>query len=454
MLGTEHLGALFVEVQGRIDNLEKNLKTAEDKISAFEKKSTTKMQNISKGFKAAGKAAAGMSIAIAGALAIGTKEALDFSSQMAKVSTQLFDDVTTAEDEVAKRLEEFGPMVREMSKEYGQATTDISNGLYDILSSSIDASEGPELLTTALDAAVGGFTKVDTSLSAIITLMKAFKKETSEAADISDFLFSVVLKGRVTYEEVASTLGRVASSAAVAGMSMETMGAAFAAITLGGLEATEAVVGLDAAIATFLRTTQDAKDIAAGYGIELTSETISGEGLLDVMKKLSHLTADQIAQIFTRRRALRAILILLQNLAQFEENIGIMYDRSGAALTAKEKAMAAADHQMKVFKQTVIDMLRELGINFIPLLLSAAEKISNLINWFQALPEPVKKAISIFLILIATLGTVAVAVNLLMGDLIKFIFSLDSVKVKLLALNNSFKSFWVVLTGTSKQEFL
>jgi hypothetical protein len=94
-------------------------------------------------------------------------------------------------------------------------------------------------------------------------------------------------------------------------------------------------------------------------------------------------------------------------------------------------------------------MLRELGINFIPLLLSAAEKISNLINWFQALPEPVKKAISIFLILIATLGTVAVAVNLLMGDLIKFIFSLDSVKVKLLALNNSFKSFWVVLTGTS-----
>lgn len=300
----------------------------------------------------------GMSMmAVGGALAVpfilGTKAIVSFQEQMARVSTMLDDPV--------RHMAKFSKAIREMAIEFGQSTETLADGLYDILSAQIPVAQAMEVLREGTKAAVGGFTDAKTSISAIITLMNAYGDELDGVADASDFLFSVVKRGRLTYEELASNLGKVAPIAAASGVSLEEFGAVLALVTRGMPDTQQATTALGMAIMTFLKNTDDGKKAAAKLGIEMSSAGLKSQGLLYVIQQLAKVDPDTVAKVFPRQRALRGLIIAVKKAEELGVDIEVMTNRAGRAEEAYQKMAVTLGHAFRQIKQAAMENLMRIG---------------------------------------------------------------------------------------------
>jgi len=105
----------------------------------------------------------------------------------------------------------------------------LTKGLYQIISAGItDTADSLYVLEIASRAAVAGLTDTFTSADALTTVLNAFQLEASEAERVADIFFATIKEGKTTFPELAGAIGNVATTAALAGVSMEEMGAAIA----------------------------------------------------------------------------------------------------------------------------------------------------------------------------------------------------------------------------------
>jgi TP901 family phage tail tape measure protein len=358
------VGSLIVSINAKTDKFRKGMK-----------RSQTSLQKFRQG---AVRAAKSMSLVLAPAIGIAIKSAVDFEQQMAKVSTML-------DDAGGKHLPRMAKEIDRLSRAMGQSTTDLSNALYDILSAQIDAAGATDVLTAAAKAAVAGFSETAVAAEAIVTLMKTYKLETKDAASLSDLLFSIVKRGRGTFEDFAPAIGNVAATAANAGLRIEELAAAFSTMTRGGLKADVVATAINSTLMAFLKPTNDARQAAEQLGLELSANTLRTEGLIGVVTKLAQAEAELTAQIIPNRRALKGLMTLLQDVEGYYEDVEIMTNRAGETQEALGKATDTAAHQLKQMRQEVAALARALGADLLPAL-------KQLLAGFRMMTEWGKKA--------------------------------------------------------------
>ena len=207
-----------------------------------------------------------VSAGIAIALGKVTASAVDFEKEMRRVNTiMLLSD---------NSLSEMSEEVKDLAVEFGRMPTDLAKGLYDIGSASFYGAEGMLVLEASARAAVGGITTTKVAADAITTVLNSYGLSASEAADVSDILFTTVKFGKVTFEELGTNIGQAATTAALAGVSFEEVGAAFATITRGGINAAEAGTAINRMLLTFIKPTDRAKRAAEEFGIALDVQVI------------------------------------------------------------------------------------------------------------------------------------------------------------------------------------
>ena len=85
-------------------------------------------------------------------------------------------------------------------------------------------------------------------------------------------LAEAVWLGQLAPEELAGALGRVIPISAELGVSFQETTGLIAALTKGGLSASEAVTGIRGAMQAFIKPTEEAKKMMEQYG--LTSEGV------------------------------------------------------------------------------------------------------------------------------------------------------------------------------------
>ena len=91
-------------------------------------------------------------------------------------------------------------------------------------------------------------------VNALITILKSYHETVGDAAKISNQLFEVVDAGRVTYDQLSSTLGDVIPTAAAVGASLDDVGAAYIVLTNAGVTYDAATTQING-ILTGLRAT-------------------------------------------------------------------------------------------------------------------------------------------------------------------------------------------------------
>ena len=273
-------------------------------------------------------------VAMAGATAaLSIKEASEFETKMAEVST-LLDDTSG--------LEGMEQAVKDLAISYGQFPDDQVSSLYSIISAGAETSaEAIQTLEAANRLAIGGVTEVAIAADGLTSALNAYGDEAGTVTDVSDAMFVAMKAGKTTIGELSGSLGNVAPIAAEAGVSLDELLGATAALTKTGATTSVSMNGLRQVISSVLKPSSEAQKEAKLLGIEFNSTALQTQGLQGFLENLKTATGgnkDSLTQLFGSVEALGPVFALTGSQAgAFSEIMTDMETKTGATDAAFSK---------------------------------------------------------------------------------------------------------------------
>ncbi len=319
---------------------------------------------------------------IAGAafVAIGikaTKMAVDFESQMTRVSTLVDTNVVDMKKLSSGVLDLFKSLpVKSMA--------DLSDGLFDIISAGVPASESLNVLGTVARTAVGGFTDVKTVAKGVTAALNAFSSEGLTATEVTDAFFVANKRGATTIGELSDGIGKSASLANSLGVSFDDLLANATALTLGGLKTSEAFTSLTATFANILTPSQELLRRMPDLASEFNAASLKAKGLTQFMVDLAEKTEgdnEATKLLFGSVEALKGVLSLTagegSTVASVTED---MANKAGEGAEAFKKANESTEAMYLTAKNRLSVVLVDLGARVLPFVTKALRGYSVLFD--------------------------------------------------------------------------
>jgi len=324
-------------------------------VTAMNKRMATMQASLTKIGEMAKRTFIIAGLAMAGAVVASVR----FEKQLASVSTML---ASQAMPIMSRYREE----VLRMAQAFGQSTKTLTKGLYDILSASVGPERALGVLEVSAKAAIGGVSDTATAADAITTILNAYQIDASRATEVSDKLFATVKRGKLTFGELGASIGKVATTAAIGGLSLDELLATISTVTRAGINAQQAMTAIAGVVMMFLKPTEEAAKMARDFGFELSSATLRAKGLSGVMKIINDLSADQVAQLFPNRRAIKGIAAAMQDTKGHAVDLQMMMNSGGMAAEAYGKMAETTAQKWAKFKQSIMVAAVTIGDRLLP----------------------------------------------------------------------------------------
>ncbi|MFI5799071.1 phage tail tape measure protein [Streptomyces sp. NPDC051677] len=348
-------------------------------------------------------------VVLSAILAAGVVGAVSLERHMANV-------MTISQQINASTVSGFTDQILNLSKGMTQSTSQLAEGLYQVVSTGFDGADAMTILSVAAKGASAGLTTTEISARALLGVLKAYGMPASKASDVMDVMFQTVNKGVISFEELALHLGDIVPMAAAAGISFDDLASAYAAVTLAGVPAAESATGLNMLMTRMMQPTQELSDMMRKLGYESAASAVQQDGLYVVVNKLAratHGSAEEITTLFHDVRASRAMLALAandgKNYADTYQGIANEVERAGAAHKAFEMQMNTTAGQWEMF----INRSKALGIDLGRALLPVLQTVGNALSVFAGsladAPGPLK-SFGTGLLAISASGALALAV--------------------------------------------
>ncbi|MBU0579493.1 phage tail tape measure protein [Patescibacteria group bacterium] len=398
-----------------------------------------KISDIKPDFRAVGVAAGAASVAM-GMLG---KTAMDVSIQFQEALAEVSTIVDTTKIDIGA----MGDQVIALSQKVPQSAALLTRGLYEVISADIDASKAMGVLEVAAKAATAGLTTTEVAVDGITTVLNAYGMEAEEAGRISDIAFETVKRGKLRFEEFASSIGTVATPAAVAGVSIEEVAAAIATMTKKGLDAATATTYLRGVLMSILSPASESKKIAKALGIDFSAAGLKAKGLSAFLRDISAAAkgnTDVLTTLFGDVRAFTGVLTISgEGAKSFESDLKGMYGAIGQTQQALDKMMATHGATLTILKNTWENFLITIGDIFLPLVGKVAVAMSGVLILTKAWIDDNKS-------LVGVVGGVGVAVVALTAGVAALGLLLPSIIVGMKAIGILFSSILPNAIGATK----
>ncbi len=287
-------------------------------------------------------ALAGASTAIlgaAGAFAFSVKAASDYADKLSQITTLI--DTTTF------NMSALNEGLKEQAVIYGQSPIAQAGAAYEIISSgAATAADAIATLNAANLLAAVGATNVGVAANGLTSVINAFASQALTATQAADSLFITVRDGKISMEQLSGSIGNVAPLAATLGLSLDDVGASIAALTLGGVQGSEAITNIRAALTAVIKPSSEASKLAKQIGLDFSSSALKAKGwskFLDDIKAKTHGSVDQLAVLMGGTEGLSAVLALTTTgNAAFNASLDHMKNKAGVAADALKKVQDAS----------------------------------------------------------------------------------------------------------------
>lgn len=388
----------------KVINVQAKTENAVDKIkkvrSHLDKIKTSKVVQLTvKGTGAAAKAlgkaaivgtaAAFTAVSVAAGAAV--TQAAAYQSQMQNVGTLLDGDVKGKLQSMSKDL-------KQVSLDTGVVTSDLTDGLYQVVSAFGESSESVKQLEIAAKAAKAGNATTTDSVNMLSAVTKGYG-DTSAAAmqKASDLAFLTVKLGQTSFPELAASMGQVVPLAATMKVSQEELFGAMSTLTgvTGGTA--EVTTQLRATMQEFLSPSSQMEKMLTKMGYASGATALESEGLGGILNKLKEQVGDDeiaFANLFSSIESKNAVLALTGAQA---ENFASKTAAMGEAAGATERAFATQTNSVSAMagrlKNAGSVMLTSLGEQALPYIQTALEGVIDKIPAFtQVLGSMVNRA--------------------------------------------------------------
>lgn len=300
---------------------------------------------------------------------------IGFAFRAAAISVGNFElamkEVSTLLSVSSGDMKKLNDEVLRLTTEIPQDALSVAKGLYQVISAGVvDLSDALKVLEISSKAAVGGVTDTNTAVNAITTILNAYRFEVDQAEKVSDIFFTTVRLGKTKFENLANSVGIVASSAALAGVTFEELGASFGTLTKAGISTEVSATALNRLFLQMANPTKQLVETTERLGVGFSAAALRAKGFTQFMRELTEAFSedeDAIFQLGLDLRAFRALSILGGTGAEeFAIQLIEMSKAAGAAEVAFDKMDKAALNVTQRFKNNFGIIIKEIGDVILP----------------------------------------------------------------------------------------
>lgn len=363
---------------------------AERSLSKTESKAKTFLGTIGNGVVTVAKFAGAVGAAALTAAGAATKVAADFQSQMSNVQTLL----TGTQDEIAAKVSKYGDIVKEVSRTTGLETSNLTDGLYQVVSAFGDVDDAAKIMEIAAKSAKAGNAETSDAVNLLSAVTKGYGDISAEANQkAADLAFTTARLGQTSFPELASSMGKVIPLCATMKVKEEELFGAMATLTgvTGGTA--EVSTQLKATIQGFMQPTTAMTSALKKMGYEngqVAIESLGLQGTLDALKESVNGDELAFAGMFSSVEAKTAVLALAGAQSEdFTNKTKEMYSATGAAESAFDTQTANLKGTLGKLKQAASTAVIELGERFLPVVQTLAEWVLENMPAIQATIEVV-----------------------------------------------------------------
>ena len=372
--------------------------------------------------------AAGLSGAALLALSgVAAKASNDYEFALAKVGT--------VSSDVSKNTKQYEEAVTSLTNTLGNtlSRTEAVSASYDIASAGYTKqADLLAVLDGSQKTAIAGFSDLNTVGNAVTSTMNAFGASLGATATVQEKVNRVTNEmlvtqnlGKIVVAEYATQVGRVASTAAATGVSLEELNAYIATATSNGVSAEQAFTSFSAILSNVQKPTAEAKKEAQRLGIEFDATALKTKGFGGILNELSTNTKtsdDTLSTLFGSIEAIKGVAATSGvNIQKFNSNLQAMKDQAGAAGDAVDKAYTTMAGTRAVKAQaalkTLNDALVSLGQGVVIAMEPVLKALKFLADGFNALPDPIKQTTGFLVALTGGALTLAGAIVVVSGSI-------------------------------------
>lgn len=258
-------------------------------------------------------------------------------------------NVATLLPNATDRVLELKAGVQDLSIQMGTGTKDMSEGLYELISTFGDSNETLKILDINARAAKAGLATTEEAIGLTAAVTKGYNDTTAEAVQhAADLGFVAVNLGKTTFPELAASIGKVVPMAAALGVTQEELFAQLAALTGVTGDTAEVTTGLRAVYQAILKPTGEmTKAISeVATGLDAQGKLVEGP-LVDAWHQAQAVQEASVSRFQAQTAQLQAM-----------EKAGLKNSAAYKALAADTKELKTT---LKPLEKAVEDAAGALG---------------------------------------------------------------------------------------------
>lgn len=323
------------------------------------------------------------------------------------------------------RVRELGSAVQDMAKDIGTSTTDLTGGLYQVVSAFGDTADTMGVLEINARSAKAGLATVTEAIDLTSGVTKAYGDTSLGAVGkVSDLAQLTVRLGQTTFPELAASIGRVTPLTAALNVSQEelfgTM-ATFTGVTGGAAEVSTQLRGV---LQALMAPTADMSNLFSELGVESGAALVEQKGLQGAITEITEAARRTgqplqkfIGSIEGQTLALAATGgqsdTYTQKLLEMESAAGA----TDAAFRAQTEGINASGFAMDKAKQEIIVSMQQIGDVILPMAAKIADVVAGVIGHFNGMSPAMQKVVVGGSLVVAAIGPVIVVAGTLAGSL-------------------------------------
>lgn len=369
--------------------------TMGESIEGAAKKSTGGLKDLSAELNTAGQ-----SLTVLGAVGVGL---FSYAAQSSMEFTAAMSNVNSIARLSASELDGLRSSIIGLAESYAASPTDLADGLYNIIGSGFEAADAIDILTASVIAAGAGLTSTEVAATAVTAVLNAYGMAADQAGNVSDILFKIVDSGVISFDTLADSMGRTLPLASSLGVSLEELGAGYAALTRMGFSGDMAETGLAALMTAAIGPTEALKEAVKAYGYETTEALIAAEGFagfLEFLQTTAGGSSEMMLALTGNTRANGAALALSAQdgrvYVQMLDDMNSAAQDGAYTLEVFGIQMDNAAGSVAEFSSVFETFLIKAGEGLEPLVKFGAETATMVLGAFNALPGPLSDAITLF----------------------------------------------------------
>lgn len=342
-----------------------------------------------------------ISLPIVAGFAAATKKAADFTTQIGEIGPLLTNGgKITAE--YRQQLDQMGDSSKKWSKAYGISTTEINNGLAEIVRKGYDANQTMGVMPSILDATKASgeeFNDVMNVTTEVISQFglkgKTYNETLQNTARVTDSLTYVANATSAGFSDLGLAMGYVGPVANSLGISVEETASAVGLLSDAGIGGEKAGTALRGALTRLLKPSKQNKDGFKQLGVSVEDFKNGSLTMPDILDKIKNNTEG-----WTDAQRTAAIALAFGTESQSAMNVlvgqggdalrQLTKDTKGASGATKDIAKSMNDlpaNKVARFKESLNVLAITVGEKLLPVVTPWIEKATDMVNKFSELDD-------------------------------------------------------------------